>query len=328
MTIRTSRRRLALSATAVGSAAALVLSGCGDDGGDGDLTEITLGAMPIADTGPLWLGIEQGFYEDEGLDLEVIDTTGGAVQVPGVMAGEYDFAFANIVTGMVAHDQGLPVEYVINGSSVTGDPEDDVAAVIVPEGSDIETMEDLEGKTMTSNNLQNVGDTAIMAAMDLNGYDGSSADFIELDFGEAMSVAEHGQVDAVLLVEPYKTIALNNHDARVIMHPYTETHENFDIGGILTTEEMISSDPETVEAFQRATANALEYAQENPDELREVILENTTIEEEVIEEITLPVFRANFDREGVQTIADAAHEHGIVSDPVDLDELLPGDYTE
>ncbi|GAA1804447.1 ABC transporter substrate-binding protein [Nesterenkonia flava] len=307
----------------------MALTACGGDGGnsEGELTEVSVGAMPIADTGPLWLGVEKGFYEQEGLDLEVIETTGGAVQVPGVLAGEYDFAFANIVTGMVAHDQGLPVEYIINGSSVTGDPDEDVAAVLVPADSPIQSIEDLEGTTMTSNNLNNVGDTAIRAAMDLNGYEGASAEFIELAFGEAMSVAEQGQVDAVLLVEPYKTIALQQHDARIIMHPYTETHENFDIGGLLATHELIEGDPELVEAFQRATARAMEYAQENPEELREVILANTTIEEDIIDDITLPTFRPEFDREAVQVIADAAHQHGVVSDPIDLDELLPEEYT-
>lgn len=309
------------------AAAALLLSGCGGAGDGGELESVTVGAMPIADTGPLWLGIEQGFYEEEGLDLEVVETTGGAVQVPGVLAGEYDFAFANIVTGMVAHDQGLPVEYIVNGSSVTGDSEEDVAAVMVPEDSPIESIEDLEGVTMTSNNLQNVGDTAIRAAMDLNGADGGSPDFIELAFGEAMSVAERGEVDAALLVEPYKTIALQEHDARIIMHPYTETHEDFDIGGLLATQELMESDPEMVEAFQRATARSLEYAQENPDEVREVILENTQIEEDVIEDITLPVFRPDFDREAAEVIADASYEHGVVDEPIDLDELLPEEYT-
>lgn len=314
---------------AVAAAASLVLAGCGG-GGDtgGELTEVRIGALPIVDTGPIWLGIEQGFYEEEGLDLEWIETTGGAVQVPGVLAGEYEFAFANTVSGMVAHDQGVEVEYIINASSVTGDPDDDVAAVVVAEDSPIESIGDLEGATMTSNNLQNVGDTAIRAAMDANGYDGGSAEFIEVAFAEVISVVERGDVDAGLIVEPYLTMAMEEHDARIIMHPYTETDENFDIGGYIASTEFLESDPETVEAFQRATARSMEYAEENEDELIEVILANTTIEEGVAEEMTLPTFRAEFDRQATETIAETAYEHGIISDPLDIDEFLPEEYTQ
>lgn len=321
------QRRGLLPSAVYGTAVALALSGCGGDE-SGELTEVRVGALPIADTGPIWLGIEQGFYEDEGLDLEWIETTGGAVQVPGVLAGEYEFAFANMVTGMVAHDQGVGVEYIINASSVTGDTDDDVAALVVPDDSPIEDIGDLEGATMTSNNLQNVGDTAIRAAMDLNGYDGGSPEFIEVAFGEAMAVAERGQVDAALIVEPYLSIALANHDARVIMYPYMETNENFDIGGYIASTELLESDPETVEAFQRATAEALEYAEQNPEELREVIMENTTMEEAVVEEMTLPRFRAEFDIEAAEKIAETSYEHGILNDPLDIDQLLPEEYTQ
>lgn len=75
--------------------AALALSGCtdseaptgdststGDAGSTTELTPVTVGVIPIADTAPLYLGDAQGFFEEEGLDLTIETATGGAAIVP------------------------------------------------------------------------------------------------------------------------------------------------------------------------------------------------------------------------------------------------------
>ena len=107
-------RRPLMTVAALG-AAALVLASCGGGDGGGEKTasgddKLTVGVIPIVDTAPIWLGKEKGFFKDEGIDLELTKTTGGAAAVPGVVNGEFDFAFGNVMSVMVAQDQGLPLQ--------------------------------------------------------------------------------------------------------------------------------------------------------------------------------------------------------------------------
>src|SRR5665811_2571850 len=84
-----------------------------------------------------------------------------AAAVPGVINGEFDFAFGNIVSLMVAQDQGLPLEFVTNGTTTAGEAGKDFSGVVVNADSDIKSPADLAGETVSVNNLKNIGDTTI-----------------------------------------------------------------------------------------------------------------------------------------------------------------------
>jgi NitT/TauT family transport system substrate-binding protein len=286
------------------------------------MTAVKVGAIPIGDVAPLHLGKAKGFFEEEGLDLTIENTTGGAVSVPGVVSGSFDFAFGNTVSLMVARDQGLDLKYVVNGTRASNEDDVDFAGVVVAKGSDIQAVTDLEGKTVSSNNLANIGDTTIRTAVDKAGGDGSSLKFVEVAFPDALAAVENGQVDAALILEPFLTSAIKS-GARVVSWPYRETHPNLDIGGYFTSADKIKQDPELVEKFTAAMTKSMNYAQENPDEVRKIIGTYTKTDPALLEEIVLPRFDPTFDRDAAQTLADAVLKYGTVDSTVDLDALLP-----
>ncbi|MBF4993532.1 ABC transporter substrate-binding protein [Arthrobacter gandavensis] len=315
------------------AAAALTLSACGGGSLSGNesttgtedtsgLTTLSVGIMPIVDTAPIWLGREQGFFEAEGLDLDIQTTTGGAAAVPGVVSGDFDFAFGNVVSVMVANDKGLDIELVSNGNSTTGDTSSDFGAVVVPAGSDIQTAADLAGKTVSVNNLSNIGDTTIRKLVENAGGDHESIKFVEVAFPDAPAAVESGQVDAAWILDPFLTQTVED-GARVIAYNFAETHPSLDISGYFTTSAYIEENPETVEKFTRAMKKSLEYAQENPDAVRDIVGTYTKIDEEMRAKMVLPAFHADFDREGLAILGEAAASYGTLSKAPDLDAMLP-----
>ena len=315
------------------AAAALTLSACGGGSLSGDestseaegtsgLTTLSVGIMPIVDTAPIWLGKEQGFFEAEGLDLDIQTTTGGAAAVPGVVSGDFDFAFGNVVSVMVANDKGLGIELVSNGNSTTGDTSSDFGAVVVPADSDIQDAADLAGKTVSVNNLSNIGDTTIRKLVENAGGDHESIKFVEIPFPDAPAAIESGQVDAAWILDPFLTQTVEN-GARVIAYNFAETHPSLDISGYFTTSSYIEENPEIVEQFTRAMKKSLEYAQENPEAVREIVGTYTKIDEEMRAKMVLPAFHADFDREGLTILGEAAASYGTLSKAPDLDAMLP-----
>src|SRR5665811_1573071 len=236
--MRRSTRTLAVLAVS-----ALVLAACGggsetETTASGE-TKLTVGVIPIVDTAPIWLGKEKGFFKDEGIDLELTKTTGGAAAVPGVINGEFDFAFGNIVSLMVAQDQGLPLEFVTNGTTTAGESGKDFSGVVVNADSDIKSPADLAGETVSVNNLKNIGDTTIRHVVEADGGDPSKIKFAEVPFPDAPAALENGDVDAAWILEPFLSTAIAN-GARVVSWNYVETSPELDIAGYFTKTDTVT----------------------------------------------------------------------------------------
>lgn len=319
---------------AISAIALLALSGCTDsdapasgDGGDSssapaDLTPVTVGVIPIADTAPLYLGDAQGFFEEEGLDLTIETASGGAAIVPAVVAGDYQFGFSNNLSVLVAAEKGLPLKMVSAAVATTGDSAKDMGAVIVKGDSDIESVADLAGKTVSSNSLGNINDTVVRQVVDNAGADSSSIEFVEVAFPDAIAAVENDQVDAAFVVEPFVTAALDAGD-RVLSYAYADFDPKLDIASYFTTTDLISSDADTVDAFQRAMTKSLEYAQENPDAVRDIISTYTETAPETLAAITLPTFPTEIDSASLEKLAAAAESYGVLTATPDFEALLP-----
>jgi len=318
-----------ISMIGVAAVALLALSGCTDSevgaetpaasASASELTPVTVGVIPIADTAPLYLGDAQGFFEEAGLDLTIETATGGAAIVPAVVAGDYQFGFSNMLSLMVATEKGLPLKAVSSAVATTGDPESDFGAIIVKGDSPIQSLGDLAGKTVSSNSLGNINDTIVRTLVDEAGADSSTISFVEVPFPDAIAAVENSQVDAAFVVEPFVTSALEAGD-RVVSYAYADFDPKLDIASYFATTEL---DLDVVEKFQSAMQKSLEYSQENPDAVREIIATYTKTPPETLAKIVLPTWPTEIDRDAQEKLAEAAQSYGVLTQAPDLDALLP-----
>ncbi|MCC3301981.1 ABC transporter substrate-binding protein [Arthrobacter sp. zg-Y895] len=315
------------------STAVLALAACGSgspsgeaedtgEAGGGDLTQVTVGVIPIVDVAPIYLGVQEGFFEEEGLELELQPAQGGAAIVPGVMSGSMDFGFSNISSMLVAKSKGLDVQVVTAGAASTGEDGADFGGILVNPDAGIETAADLAGKKVAVNTLNNINDTTVRAAVRKAGGDPSGIEFVELAFPDMQAALERGQVDAIQVVEPFLTGG-QNAGSTPIASNYVDTAEDLTVAGYFTTSAKAEDDAETVEKFTAAMNKSLEYAEENPDAVREVLLTYTKIDAETAKALTLPSFTTEINRAGVETLAELSLSDGLISEEPKLDELLP-----
>ena len=290
--------------------------------GEGELTTVTAGVIPIVDVAPIYLGVDQGFFSDRGIDLQLESGSGGAAIVPGVISGEFDFAFSNIVSLIVAREQGLPLAALTNGVTTAGEQGADFGGVFVLDDSDVTGAADLEGLTVAANNLNNIGDTTVRQSVRADGGDPAEVDFVELPFPDMPAALETGRIDAVWAVEPFaSTIREAGH--REIASNFVDTHPELSVAAYFTGEDRLAQDPELFDDITAALEESLAYAEENPDEVRRILGTYTEIDEEVIEQMVLPRFPEQINDESVQTLAELMVTDGLIESEPDLDALLP-----
>ncbi|GAA1087297.1 ABC transporter substrate-binding protein [Nocardiopsis metallicus] len=314
----------ALGVLAAGAALTLTATACGSgdtaDSGDG-LTPVSVGVLPITAVAPLYLGVEQGFFSERGLDVTIETGGGGATTVPRVVSGELDFAFGNVASLLIAREQGLPLTVVANGMTTTGDADTDYSALVVPADSDVTGPADLDGATVAIDNLNNIGDTSVRNSVRVAGGDPTDLDFIELAFPDMPGALDNGQVDAAWVVEPFLTVALEQ-GATEIAGNFVDLHPELSIATYFTSDELIAQHPDTVDAFTEAMNESLAYAQDHPEETTQTLTAYTEIDPDLFDQLRWPRFPARIDTEAVRTLADLMVTDGIIDADPDLETLI------
>jgi NitT/TauT family transport system substrate-binding protein len=325
---------------AVGAAALLALTACGSgsptDGGtatapasedattgsgSGELTEVEVGVIPIVDVAPIYLGVEEGIFEKHGLDVTLTLAQGGAAIVPAVQSGNMDFGFSNVTSLVIGRSQGLPLKLVATGPQTTGDSEDDFAAVMVPEDSDVQTAADLDDQRIAVNTLNNINDTVISEGIRQDGGDPETIQYVEMAFPDMVGQLEAGNVDAIGAVEPFATIAEAS-GARRIFAQYADPIPDLSIAGYFTTDQKIEQEPELVDSFVAAMKESQQYATDHPDEAKAILPEYTSLEEDVIEELTMPRFPQEHNVESLQEVIDLSVEGGLIDEAPAMEDLV------
>ena len=284
--------------------------------------KITVGVIPIVDVAPIYLGRDKGFFEKHGLDLDLQLAQGGAAIVPSVVSGQYQFGFSNMTSLIIAQSRGLDFRVVAPGNSSTGEKGHDFGAIVAPKGSDIKDASDLEGKMVAVNNLKNIGDTSVKAAIRAAGGDPSKVKFVELGFPDMPAALANKRIDAAWVVEPFLTIT-RKQGASVVSWNLVDTAPHLMIAAYFTTDSYAQAHPEIVKNFRAAMEESLKYASEHPDEARQELLKYTKIPQKLVGDINLPDWPTTVNRKSTQTLADLAEKDGLVSKKPDLDKLLP-----
>lgn len=272
---------------------------------------VTVGVIPIADVAPLYLGISEGFFEEENLTVETQEFAGGAEILPAVQSGDLQFGFSNTTSLLIAASEGLPVRIIAQGVQEAEEESESWAHIWVRADSDIEEPQDLEGRTISLNTLQNITEVTARASLEAEGVDVSQLNFVEVPFPEANQALDQGDVDAIYVVEPFDTIARQS-DARPIVAPLWATQPSLTVATYFAMQPYIDENADVVERFVSAMNRSLEYASENPDAVRETLPTYTRIPEELISEVRLAQWGTDLNLPSIELMGELSVEYGLI----------------
>ena len=294
----------------------------GDAAADGEPVSLDVGVIPIADVAPLYLGIEEGFFEEENLTINPQLAEGGAAITPAVISGDFQIGFSNTVSLLIAASQDIPVRIISQGVLAGQDESEAWADLMVLKDGSIKEPSDLEGKTIAVNTLNNICEVTIKASLEEMGVDVSTLEFAEMPFPDMNAALEAGQVDGACVVEPFVT-AGKAANAVGIDQFFVNTAPDLTVATYFTSGPYAEENPDIVERFVTAMHRSLDYAQQNPDEVRDILLTYTEIPEEVAQQITLPVWRSDLNVDTIELISELSLKYGLIEEQPNLDELLP-----
>ncbi|MGY1643111.1 ABC transporter substrate-binding protein [Geodermatophilus sp. SYSU D00703] len=284
-----------------------------------EVGELTVGTLPIPEVAPLYLAVQEGFFEDEGLTVTAEATQGGAAAVPALIAGDLDVTFGQNVAFLVGVQQGLPLLSV--GQTTAIGEEEPGNGVFVAADSPIQEPADLAGTTIAINTLNNITQLRTLIDLQDEGVDPSGVEFVEIPLADMPAALEAGRIQSSFSVEPFTTM-IEAAGARQVLDAVNDELTGIPVGGFAVSREFAEQNPNTVAAFQRALARGADIAMDDPQAVRDVLGTYTTLSPELIEQVALPTYIAPDDTGRLQDLADLMVEYEFVTEELDASPFV------
>jgi NitT/TauT family transport system substrate-binding protein len=270
----------------IGLTAAILLSACSADtetespdaSGSDELTPVKLQLqwLPQGQFAGYYAAVDQGFFEEEGLEVEIIPSGGDIVPQDALTSGEVDYAIAWVPKALGSIEAGAAITDIAQIFQKSG-----TLQVAFPD-SGISEVADFEGKKIGSWGFGN--EWEIFGSMALEDLDSTSVEIVTQDFN--MNALLTGDVDAAQAMtynEWAQLLETVNPDTGELYQPedfnvidYNETGGSMLQDAIWADTEKLESDEEyqeTTVAFLKAVIKGWLYAAENPEEAAQITID-------------------------------------------------------
>ncbi|MFT4065538.1 ABC transporter substrate-binding protein [Paraburkholderia sp.] len=168
---------------------------------------------------PLYIAISEGYFAEQGLDVNLISMKGGPAAVGALLSGNVDATFSAAETAIKLREQGKNIRVA------TLIQDKDPGVLVVPTSSMARSLADLKGKRIGVTATGSLTDLILRLYIRREGLTESDFKIIGLGSGATVSAAlSHGEIDAAMTVTPFLTKMQLDKSIKVIHDFRTEIY--------------------------------------------------------------------------------------------------------
>ena len=310
---------------------ALVLTGCGEKETTGN-EKVTVILDYVANTNHtgMYVALDQGYYADLGLDVEIIEPTEGATAtLIAVGKGDFGISYQEDVTVARTAADPLPIK------AIATIIQHNTSGFATYADKNITTVKDFEGKTYAG--WGGPGEEAVLkAVMSQNGADYEKLNVVISDGSGFESLKD--KVDVMWFFEAWDNVKCAMNDFPLNYMELRQLDERLDYYTpvIIANEDTLANKPEMTKKFLEATAKGYEYAIENPQDAAKILqkyapdysIEMLTMSQEYLAE----KYMEGTDTWGLMkdivwdNYTDFMVEYGIIADKIPASECYTNEF--
>jgi NitT/TauT family transport system substrate-binding protein len=267
-------------------------------GGTIEKPNITFGVFPITNYGVVYLSIQQGFFQAEGLN--VTPRVMGGNPIAGIVGGDFDTGGVTWTAFLLATNRGIPLQPLSEADRGSKGQ----ALFMVKNDSAMKTTEDLIGKKIAVVTVGGACDLILNDVLNKKGLDYKSIGYTVMGVPDMAPTVLRGGVDAACIPEPLLSVVQAQGGLRSVFDLFGGDYDRFPLVGFPVTQKFAESNPNTVAALKRALAKGLAFAHNNPDKLRDIYPTFTTLQPELARKIVLSYTPESSDFSELRKIGD------------------------
>lgn len=299
-----------------------------------DLPLVRVGHVPVTIYAPLFIAVEKGYFEEEGMRVELLPVEGGTENVVQVSAGNFEVAGGGIGAGML-NAVARGIEFEIVAPLHTERPPLTSPLVVSKarfESGEITEVADLAGKKVSTNSTGAATEYWLWRALQQGGLDFPDVEVLGVGFREVAPALENGSLDAGILGEPLATLA---EDQGLVARLSQDFISDFTSTVIFYNKEWATANPELaagfVKAYIRGARDLNGDAWYEPENLA-IIEKYTGVPADVVARAN----RSYHDPNGLVPLADVMELQTFFADqgqlsfaePIDMSQFINSSYAE
>lgn len=313
-------KKLGIMLLAIMMIATTMLVGCKQETESGTMKYV---GLKVYD--PVYVAKEKGFFAEEGLEVEIVDTVaGGATAVQMVSSGDVQGALLSTMALINAANAGMPVVGVADIQSAFD--EAPLEEFYVRADSGIESIKDLKGKKIAINLVKSSFHYTWLMALANEGMSEDDVTFVNLPFDQQEGALVRGDVDAIGLMQPYSPSARNNPELKQL-YTAVDAFGERQFCEIFVNSVWAENNTAEAKAFVNGIVKATKWIEENQAEAKEIISKYTGVPVDKIDDY-------KFQENAMVVEADAEYwlkymkESQGVADWVTVDRVVTNKYND
>ena len=278
---------------------------------------------------PQYVAMELGFFEDEGLDIELTNGGGSNVSMTAIVSGQADIGLVGPETVVFVYNQGREDYPVVFGQLTKRD-----GSFLFGRDDEPFDFKDLEGTEIIAGRKGGMPAMSLEYVLNQHGlYNGKNVTLnYDIAFPMMAGAFESGQGDYTTLFEPVASTFENAGKG------YRKTSIGKEGGEVpftcfVATKEYIAENEEIVESYLRALYKAIAYMNENIDDLTVIAeavqpqFDGTSVEDIVNTlksylEIDAWCTNMSMTEDSFDRLQDIMVNAGVLEDLADYDKLV------
>jgi NitT/TauT family transport system substrate-binding protein len=288
-----------------------------------ETADVKVSIMKTTDLAPFHLAMKEGFFKDEGLNIEFVDAPSGGESVGKLVSGEVDISYSSYTpfflaeSRKAAQDKG-GIKLVADASSAGPNS----CMVVATPDSSVKNIKDMAGKRVAVTATGTISDLLTMSTLKTNGVDHKSIKWVETPFPATSAALKGKRVDAAFVTEPFLTISMKEAGAQPIFDVATGPTADMPTAGWASSGEFVKANPNTVAAFQRAMQKGTDLALSDRSKVEPMLVEFSGVDQDTAKMATLLTFQSKLDATRIQRVPDLMLEFDVIQTPIDAESMV------
>jgi NitT/TauT family transport system substrate-binding protein len=293
-------------------AAAIIIAAFG---ANAEPAKVAIGHPIASDFLATYVAKEKGFFARRDIDATLTKVPIITVVPQALIAGSLQIGATTLGTALQAIDAGLDMKVIAGAGRMLKD--DPFISLMARNGVTIGKPADLEGRKVGVPGAGSFMEQFLRKWMLDAGADARKTTFVEAPMPQLPDMLKAGTVDAVIVVEPMRSLIVGNGVGTVGAEYVRDVSPNVLVSALMTTGDWAAKNPGVVANVRAALDDALAYIRSGAPDLREI--EKKTIG---FNSPKLPTFDNVATPADVKLFIDVGNSIHVYRGAFDIDKIL------
>jgi NitT/TauT family transport system substrate-binding protein len=231
-------------------------------------TKISIGYTAAGDFLPAFVAFEKGYFAKRGLEASFTRVALASNIPAALMSKSIDIGTGTGPGLLQAAEGGL--DLVAVSGSARQQSDNPTVSLLARKDLNISTPADLKGKKIGVPGLNSVIDVVLRVWLEAKGVPVKQVTLIEASFPQMNDLLRGKTLDAVAVIEPFRSKIEQDGTAVRVSDFFSEVHDGMLSGFWISTRIWADANPKAVRDFREALGEAIAYVKANPDDVKAI----------------------------------------------------------